>query len=161
MSASPADLQRRAGTPEPMRVPVYLDGGERVAVDPGWGTIQPLEPAPGVRPVGELDVIAHLEAGGLLIDTRSEQQRAEATIPGARGIPHEEIAERAGELDPGGPTILFCNGPQCGATPHAVRELVAAGVAPERLRYYRGGVHDWMTLGLPVVGSRTRETDAA
>lgn len=50
--------------------------------------------------------------------------------------------------------MLFCNGPQCGATPEALRALLEHGYPADRLRYYRGGVHDWMTLGLPVEGSR-------
>ena len=47
-------------------------------------------------------------------------------------------------------TILFCNGPQCAATPDAIRRLFDAGHPPERLLYYRGGIHDWVTLGLPL-----------
>lgn len=49
------------------------------------------------------------------------------------------------------PVVLFCNGPQCGATPHAIAALLDAGWDPARLRYYRGGIHDWVTLGLPLV----------
>ena len=47
-------------------------------------------------------------------------------------------------------TILFCNGPQCAATPDAVEALLAAGYPAGALAYYRGGLHDWQTLGLPV-----------
>jgi hypothetical protein len=36
------------------------------------------------------------------------------------------------------------------ATPQAVAALLAAGWEAARLRYYRGGVHDWVTLGLPL-----------
>ena len=39
------------------------------------------------------------------------------------------------------------------ASSNAIRALLAAGVPPERLLYYRGGIHDWMTLGLPVDGT--------
>jgi rhodanese-related sulfurtransferase len=156
---SPVTIERLPSTESPTRVPRYADGGRAVVVDPAWGTIQPLELAPGVRTVAELDVIAHLEAGGRLVDTRHAEQHEQATIPGAIGIPHEEILERAGELDPGGPTILFCNGPQCGATPMAVRALLDSGHPPERLLYYRGGIHDWMTLGLPVAGTRAAALD--
>jgi rhodanese-related sulfurtransferase len=47
------------------------------------------------------------------------------------------------------PVVLFCNGPQCTATPQAIARLLAAGWDADRLRYYRGGIHDWATLGLP------------
>ena len=54
------------------------------------------------------------------------------------------------ELDAADPTVLFCNGPQCTATVQAIEGLLAAGCPAERLLYYRGGIHDWMTLGLPL-----------
>jgi hypothetical protein len=31
-----------------------------------------------------------------------------------------------------------------------VAALLAAGWDSSRLRYYRGGIHDWVTLGLPL-----------
>lgn len=64
-------------------------------------------------------------------------------------IPHGEIVARIAELDPVQPIVLFCNGPQCTATAQATEALLA-GCAAERLRYYRGGIHDWVTLGLPL-----------
>lgn len=147
-------MQRRAPTNQKMMVPQLADREGFVIVDCTWGTIQPLEVAPGVRTVGELELIEHLDAGLPVVDTRGGVQREQATIPGARGIPHDEIVARVDELDRGRPTVLFCNGPQCGATPEAVRALLEHGYPADKLRYYRGGVHDWMTLGLPVEGSR-------
>ena len=140
-----------------MRVPEYAEGG-RVVVDATWGTVHPLKLAPGVRTVGELEVIDHLRAGGVVVDTRGAESRALATIPGAIGIAHDEIVDRVAELGDG-PVVLFCNGPQCPATPTAVRALLDHGVPAERLLYYRGGIHDWMTLGLPVEGSRAAGRD--
>jgi len=138
-----------------MMVPWLAECDGHVVVDATWGAIQPLEVAPGVRTVGELEVIEHLVAGGLVIDTRHDIYREQATIPGTCGIPHEDIVDRVDELDRSAVTILFCNGPQCPATPEAVRALLGDGYPADRLRYYRGGIHDWMTLGLPFEGSRT------
>lgn len=118
-----------------------------VAVDPAWGEVQPIQLAPGVRTIGELELIDHIERGGEIVDTRVPNFFETPTIPGARRIPHTEVARRAGEL--ARPTVLFCNGPQCKATPGAVRELLAAGHPAEAILYYRGGIHDWMTLGYP------------
>jgi len=90
-------------------------------------------------------------ASGLpLIDTRLSKHLAAGTLPGARSIPHTEIGRRLDELDATTDTIVFCNGPQCQATPDAVRILLDAGHPAERLLYYRGGIHDWLTLGLPL-----------
>lgn len=137
-----------------MMVPKAADEAGYVVVDATWGQIQPLHVAPGIPTVAELDVLGHLKAGRPVIDTRNAEQHEQATIPGARAIPHEEIAARTGELDRDEVTILFCNGPQCKATPDAVRALLHAGYPAKQLRYYRGGVHDWMTLGLPVEGTQ-------
>jgi hypothetical protein len=31
-----------------------------------------------------------------------------------------------------------------------IGSLLASGYPPQAILYYRGGIHDWMTLGLPV-----------
>jgi hypothetical protein len=46
-------------------------------------------------------------------------------------------------------TAFFCNGPQCKATPNAIGALLRHGYPPETILYYRGGMHDWITLGYP------------
>jgi rhodanese-related sulfurtransferase len=120
-------------------------------VDATWGVIQPISLAPGVRTVGELEVIEHLQAGRPILDCRLPEYVERGTIPGAVNIPHGEIAERIAELDPVEPTVVVCNGPQCTATAHAIDGLLAAGWPAERLLYYRGGIHDWVTLGLRLV----------
>ena len=126
--------------------------GERglVVVDVTWGAISPMQLAPGVRTVGELEVLEHIRAGRPLIDTRLEHFFGDGTIPSARNIPHIEITEATADLDPSSSTVLFCNGPQCAATPEAVRMLLDAGCPAASLLYYRGGIHDWVTLGLPL-----------
>lgn len=147
-------VERRTPTHDKMMVPKLADREGFVTVDSTWGTIQPLEVAPGIQTIAELDVIEHLKAGLPVIDTRHDAQREQATIPGARGIPHEQIVQRVDELDRTQATVLFCNGPQCAATPKAVHALLDHGYPADKLRYYRGGIHDWMTLGLPIEGSR-------
>lgn len=119
-----------------------------MVVDTTWGEVQPWEPVPGVVAVGELELIALVEAGALLVDSRVPDSRSGVSLPDAVNIPHGEVAERREELA-ADVVVLFCNGPQCPQTPDALRSLVAAGVEPGRLRYYRGGLHDWMTLGFP------------
>ena len=120
-------------------------------VDATWGTIRPIQLAPGVRTVGELEVVAHIEAGLPLVDSRLPEYYAGGTIPSAVNIPHTETTARIAEFDADLATVLFCNGPQCAATPDAIAQLLAAAYPPEQLLYYRGGIHDWVTLGLPTV----------
>jgi rhodanese-related sulfurtransferase len=130
-----------------------------VGVDATWGTVQPIELAPGVRTIGELELIEHIGHGLPVIDARQEHFHRDGTIPGARCIPHGEMLEHLDELDPDTPAVFFCNGPQCAATPDAVRTLLAAGHPAEAILYYRGGMHDWITLGYPTV-SRDRHPAA-
>ncbi len=134
---------------EPQNIPVDTDVTDHVEVDTTWGEIQPLEPVPGVRTVGELELIAMVEDGAVLIDTRVPDSRSGRTILGAINIPHEEVIERRDELDEDRVSILFCNGPQCPQTPDALRLLVDDGFPTSALAYYRGGIHDWVTLAYP------------
>ena len=120
-------------------------------VDATWGTVQPMQIAEGVRTVGEAELIAHLEQGLPLIDSRTRDYFTVSTIPGATSIPYPEVVERMNEMDGERPSIFFCNGPQCGQSPTAIRALLEAGYAADKILYYRGGLHDWLTLGLPVV----------
>lgn len=98
-----------------------------LVVDTTWGEVQPLEPVPGVVAVGELELIALVDGGALLVDSRVPDSRSGVSLPGAVNVPHDEVAERRGELQ-ADVVVLFCNGPQCPQTPDALRSLVAAGV---------------------------------
>jgi rhodanese-related sulfurtransferase len=122
-----------------------------VQVDTTWGTIEPMQVAEGVRTVGEVEVIEHLEQGLPVVDARTSDFLVEATIPGSVNIPYPEAVARMSELNREQPTVFFCNGPQCGQSPTAIRALLEAGYPPDKILYYRGGLHDWLTLGLPVV----------
>jgi rhodanese-related sulfurtransferase len=149
MSAPPIErLPRRDPS---MRQPAPIAGAPGLfTVDATWGTIQPHALPGGVPTVAELEVIEHLRGGGVAVDTRQPDEVARGTLPGALAIRHQVIAAGLRRLEVDGPVVLFCNGPQCGATPQAVAALLAAGWPADRLRYYRGGIHDWVTLGLPL-----------
>jgi rhodanese-related sulfurtransferase len=146
------DIDRRLTRRErPLQVPKPIDGSDGLfVVDATWGTINAIELATGIRTVGELEVISHLKRGLPLIDTRLELFYEASTIPGARSVPHHEIRARLDDLEPGRTTVFFCNGPQCGATPDAIRSLLECGFPEASILYYRGGMHDWITLGLPI-----------
>lgn len=137
---------------EVRRVPWAVPGEPGLfTADASWGTVQPLKLHEGVETLGELELIDWIEAGSTVVDTRQPELIAESRIPGAIGIRHQEIVEGLEHLRGGDQRIaLYCNGPQCGATPHAIELLIEAGWEPERLLYYRGGMHDWVTLGYPV-----------
>ena len=145
-------IERLPRRDDAQMVPEPVEGARGLfRVDGTWGTIRPVQAAPGVETVGELEVIEHIEAGQPVVDTRPPEAYAKGSLPTARNVHHEHIVERRGELDPERPTVFFCNGPQCAATPNAIDALLEAGHPAGSIRWYRGGLHDWMTLGLPVV----------
>lgn len=112
---------------DPSNVPRSIEGeADLITIDTTWGELQPIEPAPGVLTVGELELAELVAAGAALIDTRVPDSRSGITIPGAVNIAHDEIVDRRDELDPDGTSILFCNGPQC------PRHTEGAAIAPRR-----------------------------
>jgi rhodanese-related sulfurtransferase len=144
-------IERAARRDEALMVPRPVPNQPGlVTVDATWGTISPIQIAPGILTVGELEVIEHVGAGLAVVDTRLGHFYQAGTIPSASNVPHEQIGASIGSLDPDLATIYFCNGPQCAATPAAIRTLLACGHPAESILYYRGGIHDWMTLGLPI-----------
>ena len=131
-SPRPAALRRAGRERESMRVPMRLADSGLVVIDATWGRLSPMQLADGVGTVGELEVMEHLDRGLSLVDSRPADAYGSFTIPGARNVPHGDIAERIGELDPAQPTIFFCNGPQCAASPEAINALLAPGTRPPR-----------------------------
>lgn len=123
--------------------------------------IQPMEVAPGVQTVGELEVVKFIDAGGLIVDARTVEWHVRGTIPGAVNIPFTQIATRLDELDcKKGSTwdcsnakqvLLFCNGLWCGQSPTAIRAMLREGYPASKILYYRNGMQGWQSVGLTVV----------
>lgn len=136
--------------------------------------IHPMEAAPGVETVGELEVLSflrdHVEPGtGVLIDSRLNDWYDAGTIPGAINLPFtlfnatpenpfvDPLMKKfGGRLRSNGrwdfsqamELCLFCNGPWCDQSPQAIRNLIALGYPVEKIRYYRGGLQNWLMMGL-------------
>lgn len=124
--------------------------------------IQPMQPAPGVTTIGELELLAMLEdPGAMVVDGRVRRDFEGGSIPGAINIPYTEAGDRLDELgcevdfdgfdcENAKPVALFCNGPWCGQSPAAARRMIEAGYPAEKIFYYRGGMQVWRMLGLTV-----------
>ncbi len=133
--------------------------------------ITPMIAAKGVATVGELEVIDFLKTDvasgkGLLLDTRSPDGFAQGSIPGALNVPTEtlgaenpyrdEILRALGGRKTGESwqfasatnLLMFADGPWSDQSARAIRELIAAGYPANKIRYYRGGLLAWETLGL-------------
>lgn len=141
---------QRQRTADPRSVPWRIeDDPDLVGVDTTWGRLQEMQCAPGVRTVGELELTELVESGAALVDSRVPGSTGGMTILGAVSIPHDQAAARIGDLDTRQVSILFCNGPQCPQSPEAIRALLDHGFPAGSLAYYRGGMHDWITLAMP------------
>ena len=60
--------------------------------------VQPQSVAPGVKTVGELEVVKYMAKGGLIIDARTIEWHVKGTIPGSKSMPYTQIISRLGEL---------------------------------------------------------------
>jgi len=136
--------------------------------------IAPMTAAPGVETLGELEVVAFLDqkvasGKGVLIDSRLPDFFRKGALPGAVNVPftaldpanpyRDAILEALGAVrgaagwDFGGARdlALYCNGPWCEQSPRAIAHLLGAGYPADKLFYYRGGMQDWLMLGLNTV----------
>ncbi len=139
--------------------------------------IQPITVAEGVKTIGELELLAFLQnegqsGEGLLIDARIPRFYQAGTIPGSVNLPFNllsndennpfqtPILTQLGGVKQDDGTwdftnakklALFCNGPWCGQSPRAIHNLIAAGYPTDKILYYRGGMQNWLILGLTVV----------
>jgi rhodanese-related sulfurtransferase len=86
------------------------------------------------------------QAGAQLVDVRQPQEHAESRLAGGRLIPLGELSERAAELDPARPVLLYCRtGRRSGK---AVELLRAAGF--KDVAHLTGGIRAWQGAGLPI-----------
>jgi rhodanese-related sulfurtransferase len=44
--------------------------------------------------------------------------------------------------------IFYCNGAWCGQSPTNIKQLLSFGYPAHKLKWYRGGMQSWKSLGL-------------
>lgn len=142
--------------------------------------IQPMQIAPGVETIGELELLGYLKKiregndSILVIDSRTPDWVANGTIPGSVNIPWTRLKPEAGadpfsisdilreqfnvstseglwDFSDAKTLVLFCNGLWCGQSPSNIRSLLDYGYPAHKLKWYRGGMQSWESLGLTVV----------
>lgn len=140
--------------------------------------VQPMQLAPGVETLGELELLEYLrkagEGGILVIDSRDRDWVARSgLIPGATHLPWTELhpgqtdpekiaetlilrfgATRLGSLwnfENAKTLVMYCNGPWCGQSPTNIKQLLAMGYPAHKLKWYRGGMQVWKSLGFNTV----------
>lgn len=141
------------------------------------GTIQAMHPFKPheIETLGEremLDYIKEMSAGDssiIVIDSRTPAWvKRSGIIPGAVNIPFTkfktaedtlEIMEDQFDVMPGETfdfsnaktLVMYCNGSWCGQSPTAIKKLLKMGYPAAKIKYYRGGMQSWTSLGLTVI----------
>ncbi len=137
----------------------------------------PFAPA-AVETISELDMIdaardiAAGDTSKLIVDARTPGWVKKGTIPGAVNVPFTKLNSKALAKDPmavveimtekfgvvdmdgvlnydNAKTLYqFCNGSWCGQSPASIKALLTMGYPENKIKYYRGGMNAWKSLGL-------------
>ncbi len=83
-----------------------------------------------------------------LLDVRSPAEFAQGAIPGGELTPLHLLPLRAGELDPGAVTVLYC---RSGARSAQACMFLQQQIGMQDAYNLRGGIIDWVRQGHPVV----------
>jgi len=138
--------------------------------------IQPMQLAPGVDTIGELEMLDYLRRASageqvVVIDSREEHWLLRTgMIPGAIHLTWTELhpaqtdaakiadtlqfvfgVARTGILwnfENARTAVFYCNGVWCGQSPTNIKQLLALGYPAHKLKWYRGGMQAWKGLGL-------------
>jgi rhodanese-related sulfurtransferase len=138
--------------------------------------IQPSELSPGVKTIGELEVLSILkricdgDASVVVIDTRTSAWIEKGIIPGTVNIPWDTLeigksdpvvvqdilenqlgakgSDDGWSFDNVKTLVMFCNGSWCGQSSTMIKGLLKIGYPAHKIRWYRGGMQDWEGLGL-------------
>ena len=125
--------------------------------------------------LGYLKRIADGDANVIVVDSRTPEWVTRGTIPGSVNIPWNKINVDVGDLEIGTSAetlekiltdefgakassngwdfsnsktlVLFCNGPWCPQSTINIKTLAKLGYPVQKLKWYRGGMQDWVSLG--------------
>lgn len=143
-------------------------------VAPGVETLGELEVLGYLKRIGDGDRKV------MVIDSRTPEWIIRGTIPGSVNIPwnqinvdvegtfevaaeaetlHDILTEQLGVQDINGTLdfrnaktlVLFCNGSWCPQSSINIKTLLKLGYPAYKLKWYRGGMQDWVSLGLTTV----------
>lgn len=141
--------------------------------------VQPIK-LEGIETLGELEVIGYLRriAAGddsvLVVDTRSGTDVAKGTIPGSINVFGNQLIPELGanpirveeiltatfgvggdgddlDFSTARTLVLFCYGIWCGQGPRTAHALIDLGYPKDKIKWYRGGMQDWESVGLTTV----------
>ena len=139
------------------------------------GRLLPMHLDPDLETYGELEVLYTLKEmktnpNIVLVDARKKQWFKYRTIPGAINMPFDYFKENSEyefefeyalkylgavkdkdgdyDFDNAKTMVIFCNGPWCSQSPDMIFALMNVGYPSEKLKWYRGGMQDWLSAGM-------------
>ena len=171
------------------KVTIMRDQNQKATVNPDFAKtsrkcppfcINPMQLAPGVETLGEVEVLAYLDKMSkgdksiMVIDSRTPNWVAKGTIPGSVNIPWTKLAPQKGaspidiaeimttkfgvkeqeglfDYREAKTLVMFCNGMWCGQSPNNIRTLLRFGYPADKIKWYRGGMQNWSNLGFTTV----------
>ena len=134
--------------------------------------IKPIIILDGVETIIELDMFEYLQNDdSVVIDSRTVAWVAKGSIPGSINLPWDIFDNATDDVlqillkeqfnvtignnnyyfDTAKTLVLFCNGPWCNQSPTSINSLLKLGYPKEKLKWYRGGMQSWESLGLTTV----------
>jgi len=134
--------------------------------------IQPIIAGEGVQTIGELELFEYLQKGTkrddiLIIDTRLAEWYGRETLPLAINLPQELLVngfdniaqtdlgatktEKGWEYSNAKTLVIFCNGYWNPDSYQTIQFLLSKHYPPEKIKWYRGGMQAWLSLGLTTV----------
>lgn len=160
----PVDLQRNQDRSN--NIMKFYQGTWRGKIQP----MHPFKPHP-VETVAELEVIdyidqiSHGDDSILIVDSRPQSA---VMIPSAVRVDSKQLlSHEAGlkafktfgvewvdnqwDFSQARTLVLYCNGFWCGKSPRMIRKLLVLDYPADRLKYYRGGMQAWRSVGLTTV----------
>lgn len=138
------------------------------------GTLSPMKIHDEIETYGELEVLDFMEEMQeddtmLFVDSRKSEWFEALSIPGAINVPFIYFTE-AGKWEKekqaamklfgiantkegydftNAKTVLFfCNGIWCRQSPQMIEALLSIGYPPAKIKWYRGGLQSWLSVGL-------------
>jgi rhodanese-related sulfurtransferase len=116
---------------------------------------------PGVKRVRATEVKELIAQKAVMVDVRSQKEYDEGHIAGAILIPYGEKSLKdiafdpavdsfsgVDKLDKSKPVIFACNGAECWKSYKAAKAAVARGFT--NVHWFRGGLPEWKSEGMPV-----------
>lgn len=140
------------------------------------GKVSPIKFSKDVETYGEVEVLEFIDKARdnenmLLVDSRTVDWYLNQTIPSAINVPFiylnkaqypddfldaidtlgVKVTKDGFDFTNAKELLLFCNGVWCGQSPLSMKNLIAIGYPKNKLKWYRGGIQSWLSLGFPTI----------